>query len=88
MGIRYPLHYNQQIIRHFILVKGITLLHNTVFLKYMDPLSKGKKPIQWSLHGRDRVYRREDIVNATNVWVEICHHSVISHNHKIQFIIV
>lgn len=53
---------------HFILVKGYYVINNTVFFEIYDPWSKGKTYANGLYMGCDRVYRREDIVNATNVW--------------------
>lgn len=44
------------------------MINNTVLFEIYDPWSKGKTYANGLYMGCDRAYRREDIVNATNVW--------------------
>jgi len=53
---------------HFIVVKGYKKVDGKIWYEIYDPWSLNVKYMDGSLKGRNRYYRSEDIMQATNVW--------------------
>ena len=53
---------------HFIVVKGYKIVDDIIWFEVYDPWSLNVKYLDGSFKGRDRYYRGEDIIRATNVW--------------------
>jgi len=53
---------------HFIVVKGYKIVDDIIWFEVYDPWSLNVRYSDGSLKGRDRYYRSEDIIKATNVW--------------------
>ena len=53
---------------HFVVVKGFKEVDGIIWLEVYDPWSLHVKYSDGSLKGRDRYYRSDDIMQATNVW--------------------
>ena len=55
---------------HFIVVKGYKIVDGQIWFEVYDPWSLNVRYQDGSLKGRNRYYRSEDIIKATNVWWE------------------
>lgn len=53
---------------HFFIVKGYKEVDNETFFEIYDPYSWGDVNTDYSLKGKDRYYRYEDVFAASNVW--------------------
>ena len=53
---------------HFIVVKGYKIVDGIIWFEVYDPWSLNVTYSDGSLKGRDRYYRGEDIILATDVW--------------------
>ena len=53
---------------HFIVAKGYKIVDGIIWFEIYDPWSLNVRYDDGSLKGRDRYYRSEDIMQATNVW--------------------